>query len=337
MTIRIGNIELTNNVLLAPMTGVSDLPFRRMVKRYGAALVFSEMIASKAMVLEVKNALRMAKHEPEEHPMAVQLAGCEPEVMAEAARMNEATGAAIIDINFGCPVKKVAIGQMAGSAMMRDEDHAVKVLEAVVKAVKIPVTMKMRTGWDDSNRNAPSLAKKAEDVGIQMLTVHGRTRCQLYKGAADWAFIRRVKDIVKIPVIANGDITSVEKARQCLELSGADGVMIARGSYGRPWFIHQAAHFLQTGEVLPEPALVTQMETLLEHYDAMLSHYGTIEGVRVARKHLGWSSTGMHGAAEFRHKVMQLTDPDEVRSTIRAFYQPFVEQAGAGQPGQLAA
>jgi tRNA-dihydrouridine synthase B len=326
MSIDLDNVRLEDPVILAPMSGVTDLPFRRVVKRHGAGLVVSEMIASEAMIRETRQSMAMAKNCPEERPMAVQLAGCEPLVMAEAARLNADRGAAIIDINFGCPVKKVVNGQ-AGSALMREEGLAARILEAVVKAVDLPVTLKMRTGWDDKSRNAPKLARVAEASGIKMISVHGRTRCQFYEGRADWAFIHEVKEAVRIPVIANGDITTLDEAREALALSRADGLMIGRGAYGRPWFVRQVIHFLRTGQRLPDPPLAQQLQIVLGHYEDMLAHYGTAVGSRIARKHIGWYSKGLPGSAEFRAAVNRTEDPQTVKAMIRAFYAPLVAEA----------
>ena len=319
-------VRIETPVILAPMAGVTDLPFRRLAREEGAGLVVSEMIASTAMIRENWQSLKMAEVEGFGAPSSVQLAGCEPTVMAEAARLVVDRGAAIVDINFGCPVKKVAVGQSAGSALMRDEVLAARILEATVKAVPVPVTLKMRMGWDHQSLNAPRLARIAQECGIRLVTVHGRTRQQLYTGTADWDFIRAVKEAVSIPVIANGDIVEVEHAAEALRRSGADGVMIGRGCYGRPWFPRQVAQFLRTGQRMPDPALADQLALLLRHYRLILGHHGVSTGVRMARKHIAWYSRGLPGSAEFRARVNRVETPEEAEALIHGFYGPLVER-----------
>jgi tRNA-dihydrouridine synthase B len=326
--IHVGPVRIDAPVILAPMTAVTDLPFRRVVKRYGAGLTVSEMIASQAMVRETRQSLQKAMWDPAEEPVSMQLAGCEPHIMAEAARLNEQRGAAIIDINMGCPVKKVVNGE-AGSALMRDLPLAARLIDVTVKAVKVPVTLKMRMGWNHDSLNAPELARIAEDLGVQMITVHGRTRCQMYKGDADWAFVRKVKAAVSLPVVVNGDICSVADAWEALRQSGADGVMIGRGAYGRPWLLGQVMADLHRGGARPDPSLDEQLDVMLEQYEAMLDLYGTQTGVNLARKHIGWYTKGLPGSAELRNTVNQQDDPTAVMRMLREFYSPWLTRSAA--------
>ena len=310
--ITVGPERIDCPVILAPMTGVTDLPFRRMVRRYGSGLNVTEMIASPAAIRETRVSVQKAMWAK----------------MGEAAKLVEDRGAAIIDINMGCPVRKVVNGD-AGSALMRDVPLAAKLIEATVKAVSVPVTVKMRMGWCHDSLNAPELAKIAEALGAKMVTVHGRTRNQMYKGEADWAFVRQVKDAVSLPVIVNGDICTINDAARALELSGADGVMIGRGAYGKPWMLGQVMHWLRHGVQVPDPSIDEQLAVILEHYEAMLSHYGTDTGVKMARKHLGWYTKGLHGSAEFRNRINFVDDAGEVMRSLREFYAPFISRLAA--------
>jgi tRNA-dihydrouridine synthase B len=333
--LKIGDIELANRVFLAPMSGVTDAPFRKLTAALGAGLVVSEMTASNDLV----NGRPMSQLRCEATgigPHVVQLAGCEANWMAEGARIAEAAGADIIDINMGCPARHVTGGQ-SGSALMRDLDHAVRLIEATIAAVKVPVTLKMRLGWDDRSLNAPELARRAEAAGVQLISVHGRTRCQFYKGEADWGAVRAVKESIRIPLVVNGDITSFEKALTALEMSGADAVMIGRGAQGQPWLPGQIGRRLETGIAEAAPSLTEQLNYIRTLYDEVCRHYGLRIGLRHARKHLGWaleiaarcSRAPAATLKSWREKILTSEDPHRVHRSLQDAFDDFAWSAAA--------
>ena len=312
--LNIGKLQVNSNFLLAPMSGVTDYPYREIVKKFKPGLVFSEMIASRALLAQNSKTMKMIK-KTDNYLSAVQIAGCDPEIMAEASKICEDNGADIIDINMGCPVKKVVNGY-AGSALMKDEILATKILESVSNSVKVPVTLKMRKGWDDNSLNAPNIAKIAENCGIKMITIHGRTRCQMYKGKSDWKFVKNVKNNVKIPVLVNGDITNNENLKQALKESQADGVMIGRGSYGRPWIFQELSSNKNNFQI--DNKLKKQI--ILNHLELSLDHYGKDVGLKSFRKHLGWYSKSINNSNEFRSKINRCTDEIILKNLINDFF-----------------
>jgi tRNA-dihydrouridine synthase B len=321
----IGSHVLRNNLFVAPMAGVTDRPFRQLCKRLGAGYAVSEMVASNAQLWKSAKTMRRANHEGEVEPIAVQIAGADPAMMAEAARYNVDNGAQIIDINMGCPAKKVC-NVAAGSALLQNEPLVRQIVEAVVGAVgtgpdAVPVTLKIRTGWDRDHKNAVTVARLAEAAGISMLTVHGRTRADLYRGDAEYETIAAVKAAVRIAVVANGDITSPAKAKAVLDATGADALMIGRAAQGRPWLFREIDHFLQTGELLPPPLIDEIQQVMNEHLEDHYAFYGEFTGVRTARKHIGWYTRGLSGANAFRHRMNTLDSSREQLAAVNAFFE----------------
>ncbi len=316
---QIGPYKLSSNLVLAPMAGVSDKPFRQLCRRFGAGLTVSEMISADTSLWRSHKTLTRLNHEGEEAPISVQILGSDPQEMAQAARINADYGAQIIDINMGCPAKKVC-RMAAGSALLRDESRVARILETVVNAVEIPVTLKIRTGWDTDNRNGVQIAHIAEQSGIQALVVHGRTRACGFSGEAEFDTVRQINAAVKLPIIANGDIDHSKKAKQVLKSTGVDGIMIGRAAQGRPWIFAEIDHYLQTGEQLPEPKPSWVRNILLEHLDALYSLYGKAHGIRIARKHIAWYSKHREGGTEFRKAINQVTTTEDQTKLIHGFF-----------------
>jgi tRNA-dihydrouridine synthase B len=317
--VQIGPYKLKNNLVVAPMAGVTDRPFRMLCKRFGAGLAVSEMVTSNSLLYGSAKTLRRANHVGETEPISVQIAGADPKMMAEAAKYNVDKGAQIIDINMGCPAKKIC-NVMAGSALLKDEPLVSQILKAVVAAVDVPVTLKIRTGWDKQNRNAVTVAKMAEDIGVQALAMHGRTRACAYMGEAEYDTIAAVKQAIKIPLIANGDITTPEKAKYVLDYTQADAVMIGRAAQGRPWIFREIEHYLQTGTHMLPPTVAEIHEVMLEHLADLYEFYGDLTGMRVARKHISWYTKGLVGSANFRHHMNQLQTIEEQLAAINTFF-----------------
>ncbi|BAK78620.1 dihydrouridine synthase TIM-barrel protein nifR3 [Pseudogulbenkiania sp. NH8B] len=316
---RIGPYTLKNRLIVAPMAGVTDRPFRMLCKRLGAGMAVSEMITSNKALWTTAKTLRRANHDGEVEPISVQIAGADPAQMAAAARLNVEQGAQIIDINMGCPAKKVC-NVAAGSALLRDEALVGRILEAVVQAVDVPVTLKTRTGWSREHKTALRVARLAEDCGIAALALHGRTREDMYHGAAEYDTIRAVKQAISIPLIANGDIDSPERARQVLDYTGADAIMIGRAAQGRPWIFREIQHYLDTGETLPAPTVAEIRQLLLEHLDELYGFYGEYSGCRIARKHIAWYTRGLRGSNEFRQAMYRLEDTVGQRAAVTDYF-----------------
>jgi tRNA-dihydrouridine synthase B len=324
--VKIGPHILRNNLVVAPMAGVTDRPFRQLCRKLGAGMAVSEMVASNSLLWGSEKTIRRGNHEGEVEPKVVQIAGSDPEMMAEAARYNVDKGADIIDINMGCPAKKIC-NVYAGSALLKDEPLVARVVDAVVKAVEVPVTLKIRTGWNRENRNALRIAKIAEDHGIQSLAMHGRTRACMYTGEAEYDTIRAVKGAVGIPVIANGDIDSPEKARFVLDYTGADAVMIGRAAQGRPWIFREIGHFLATGTHLPPPEVAEIRDVLIEHLNDLYAFYGRQRGSRVARKHIAWYTRGLRNSASFRSRMNTLETAEEQLAAVARFFGELLAQS----------
>jgi len=322
---RIGSHTLRNNLFVAPMAGVTDRPFRQLCKQFGAGLAVSEMVASNSLLWGSEKTRRRANHDGEVEPISVQIAGADPAMMADAARYNVEEGAQIIDINMGCPAKKVC-NTMAGSALLKDEPLVGQILESVVKAVDVPVTLKFRTGWDTANKNALKVASIAEQSGVQLLSLHGRTRACGFSGRAEYDTIRAVKRATRLPVVANGDINTPEDARHVLEYTGADGIMIGRAAQGRPWIFREIGHYLATGEKLPPPLVSEIHVVLIAHLNDLYSFYGRERGVKVARKHISWYTKGLAGSASFRHRMNQLESCEEQLAAVNIFFEQLARE-----------